>query len=45
MLDSDEKPSLGGQEKDITAYFTDIASFSTFSEKNRISFQTSRTIE
>lgn len=33
MLDSDEKPSLGGQEKDITAYFTDIASFSTFSEK------------
>jgi adenylate cyclase len=33
MLDSDEKPSLGGQEKDITAYFTDIANFSTFSEK------------
>ncbi|MGL1900880.1 MAG: CHASE2 domain-containing protein [Fibrobacterales bacterium] len=33
MLANDQKPSLGGEENFITAYFTDIASFSTFSEK------------
>lgn len=33
MLENDEKPTLGGEEKFLTAYFTDIASFSTFSEK------------
>lgn len=33
MLESDEEPTLGGEESFLTAYFTDIASFSTFSEK------------
>ncbi len=33
MLANDQKPSLGGEENFLTAYFTDIASFSTFSEK------------
>ena len=30
---SGEKPHLGGEEKVLTAYFTDIQAFSTFSEK------------
>lgn len=30
---SGEKPHLGGEEKVLTAYFTDIQGFSTFSEK------------
>jgi len=33
MLESGDRPSLGGQESFLTAYFTDIAQFSTFSEK------------
>lgn len=33
MLESDEKPTLGGEMRYLTAYFTDIASFSTFSEQ------------
>lgn len=33
MLESEERPTLGGEERYLTAYFTDIASFSTFSEK------------
>jgi adenylate cyclase len=33
MYQSGEPPKLGGNEGVITAYFTDIASFSTFSEK------------
>ncbi len=33
MYKSGERPSLGGEEKVLTAYFTDIQSFSTFSEK------------
>ena len=33
MLENDEMPALGGQKKLLTAYFTDIQSFSTFSEK------------
>ncbi|MFZ9001652.1 MAG: CHASE2 domain-containing protein [Bacteriovoracaceae bacterium] len=33
MYESGQKPSLGGEEKVLTAYFTDIQSFSTFSEK------------
>ena len=33
MLETGEKPALGGEKKLLTAYFTDIQSFSTFSEK------------
>lgn len=33
MIESDEEPKLGGVEENITAYFSDIQSFSTFSEK------------
>jgi adenylate cyclase len=33
MVESDEDPKLGGHEEFITAYFSDIQSFSTFSEK------------
>ncbi|MDH5581767.1 MAG: adenylate/guanylate cyclase domain-containing protein, partial [Bdellovibrionales bacterium] len=33
MYESGEKPHLGGQEQLLTAYFTDIQSFSSFSEK------------
>lgn len=33
MYESGERPSLGGEEKVLTAYFTDIQSFSSFSEK------------
>jgi len=33
MVDSGKKPELGGQEHVLTAYFTDIQGFSTFSEK------------
>ncbi len=33
MIESGSKPSLGGSEGIITAYFTDIQGFSTFSEK------------
>jgi len=33
MVDSGEDPRLGGHEETITAYFSDIESFSTFSEK------------
>lgn len=33
MVDSGEAPRLGGHEEDITAYFSDIQGFSTFSEK------------
>ncbi len=33
MYESGQRPSLGGEEKILTAYFTDIQSFSTFSEK------------
>ncbi len=33
MLDNEIKPTLGGTESELTAYFTDIAGFSTFSEK------------
>ena len=33
MVDKEIMPTLGGEESNITAYFTDIASFSTFSEK------------
>ena len=33
MFDSKQKPQLGGDNGMRTAYFTDIASFSTFSEK------------
>ncbi len=33
MVDSGEEPSLGGIEENITAYFSDIQSFSSFSEK------------
>ncbi len=32
MYDSGQPPELGGSEQLLTAYFTDIASFSTFSE-------------
>jgi adenylate cyclase len=32
MVDSGEEPKLGGEEVEITAFFSDIASFSTFSE-------------
>lgn len=33
MIDSGEEPKLGGEEAYITAFFSDIVSFSTFSEK------------
>ena len=33
MVDSEEEPQLGGEEKYITAFFSDIQSFSAFSEK------------
>jgi len=33
MVDSGEEPKLGGIEENITAYFSDIQSVSTFSEK------------
>jgi adenylate cyclase len=33
MIDSGEDPQLGGHEEEITAYFSDIQSFSSFSEK------------
>ena len=33
MIESGEEPQLGGEEKYITAFFSDIVSFSTFSEK------------
>lgn len=33
MVNNEIMPTLGGEESYITAYFTDIASFSTFSEK------------
>ena len=32
MVDSGQEPQLGGVEEDITAYFSDIQSFSSFSE-------------
>jgi adenylate cyclase len=32
MVDSGQEPSLGGIEEEITAYFSDVQSFSTFSE-------------
>lgn len=33
MVESGEEPSLGGEEQQITAYFSDVQSFSAFSEK------------
>lgn len=33
MVNKEIMPTLGGEKSNITAYFTDIASFSTFSEK------------
>jgi len=33
MIQSGEEPRLGGVEEEITAYFSDIESFSSFSEK------------
>jgi adenylate cyclase len=33
LIDSGEEPELGGHEEEITAFFSDIQSFSTFSEK------------
>ncbi len=33
MEESGEPPQLGGHEEDITAYFSDIQAYSTFSEK------------
>ena len=32
MVESGEEPSLGGEEMEITAFFSDVQSFSTFSE-------------
>ncbi|MEO1021438.1 MAG: adenylate/guanylate cyclase domain-containing protein [Bacteroidota bacterium] len=32
MIESGEEPKLGGEEQEITAFFSDIESFSTFSE-------------
>ncbi|MCU0791534.1 MAG: adenylate/guanylate cyclase domain-containing protein [Opitutaceae bacterium] len=32
MVDSGQEPRLGGVEEEITAYFSDVQSFSTFSE-------------
>jgi adenylate cyclase len=33
MVDSGDDPQLGGHDSEITAYFSDIQNFSTFSEK------------
>ncbi len=33
MVESGEEPQLGGREENITAFFSDIQSFSSFSEK------------
>ena len=33
MIDSGESPQLGGHESEITAYFSDIQAYSSFSEK------------
>ena len=33
MVDSGQEPKLGGIEENITAYFSDVESFSSFSEK------------
>ncbi len=33
MVDAGEEPKLGGVEEDITAYFSDVAGFATFSER------------
>jgi adenylate cyclase len=33
MIESGEEPKLGGDEVELTAFFSDIQSFSTFSEK------------
>lgn len=33
MIDADKPPELGGQELEITAYFSDIQGYSSFSEK------------
>lgn len=33
MIESGEEPKLGGEEVEISAFFSDIQSFSTFSEK------------
>lgn len=33
MVDSGQEPKLGGVEENITAYFSDVESFSSFSEK------------
>ncbi len=33
MIDSGQEPRLGGHEENITAYFSDIQGFSSFSEK------------
>lgn len=33
MVDSGQEPKLGGVEEEITAFFSDIQSFSTFSER------------
>lgn len=33
MVESEEDPQLGGHEEEITAYFSDIQGFSSFSEK------------
>ncbi len=33
MIESGEEPTLGGEEKEVTAFFSDIASFSAFSEE------------
>ncbi|MBE2282664.1 MAG: adenylate/guanylate cyclase domain-containing protein [Prosthecobacter sp.] len=33
MISSGEEPKLGGQQSEITAFFSDIAGFSSFSEK------------
>ncbi len=33
MVESGQEPKLGGVEEEITAYFSDVQSFSTFSEK------------
>ncbi|MGY8714420.1 MAG: adenylate/guanylate cyclase domain-containing protein, partial [Verrucomicrobiia bacterium] len=32
MIDSDEEPALGGVETEITAFFSDVQAFSSFSE-------------
>ncbi|MDD3180150.1 MAG: adenylate/guanylate cyclase domain-containing protein, partial [Opitutaceae bacterium] len=33
LIESGQRPKLGGHEEEITAYFSDIQGFSTFSEK------------